>query len=97
MAQQSRFVIDPRSPGAATWNDVILFNMALMMIVSPLDNAFGSVEQTRQSFIFLIDEIIDSVFLVDTILQFFLMYESEESNWIFDHSQIVCHYLKTCF
>ena len=51
--------------------------------------------------LFVIDRIVDCVFIVDIGLQFFLAYRSggqlDGARWITDHKQIVKHYLRTWF
>eukprot|EP00401_Gymnodinium_catenatum_P064314 CAMPEP_0117475068 /NCGR_PEP_ID=MMETSP0784-20121206/9605_1 /TAXON_ID=39447 /ORGANISM="" /LENGTH=674 /DNA_ID=CAMNT_0005269305 /DNA_START=56 /DNA_END=2080 /DNA_ORIENTATION=+ len=92
----SRWLINPEdSRFLRHWDMVTLVAMIFVSIVTPIQ--VGMME-TRLDALFIINSLVDGVFLVDFILQFFLMYPYktvyggfQESN----HGRIIRHYLRT--
>lgn len=86
-------VLHPESRNMSRWNTVILFFLMLSLVITPFDSAFGKMDD-ELTVTFVIGQIIDLVFTVDTVLQFFTMYQDPVENvWIYDRWRIIKNYL----
>lgn len=74
-----KFIIDPRSSKMINlWDAIQVFCLIFTAFVTPLQVAFTEAADTAWDPLFLIDRCIDCIFIVDMILQFFLMYPAEK-------------------
>lgn len=94
----SKFIIDPEDNTALKcWDG---FSGALLFYVcfaTPLEVAFMDVETDG---LFVVNLVIDVMFLFDMILQFFLPFQQMTKSGqllIYDHRRIVRHYMKSWF
>ena len=101
------YIIDPRTSRFTTrWNALLFSCLLFTAIVTPYDVGCGTTEH-KFSEIFVLNRIVGAVFLLDTLLQFWLMYPSEKDarngssignvEWIHDQNKIVKHYVKGRF
>ena len=109
-----RFLIDPRdSYIQQPWDGVQAVALIFTAFVTPFQVAFLGKSESPASALFIIDRVIDAVFVVDMILQFMTMYPSRERptkdetgtnkrrsggiEWVSDRKRIAKHYLTTWF
>ena len=95
------YIIDPRSSRHMQKLDFIV-GLALVFtaFVTPVEVSFMPPPETWIDPLFLMNRVIDFVFIVDFVLQFFLMYPEESregARWVFDPYLIWRHYLTTWF
>jgi CRP-like cAMP-binding protein len=89
----SRFIIDPNSYFNAYWSLLMFFAVMYSVIITPLIVAF-SLEDPK---LIILDIVIDFLFLTDTCLNFFLPFHGENNKYVYNHFEIVVHYLVTWF
>ena len=96
----SSFIIDPRHNNAIGYWD-ILTSLALVFtaLVTPVEVSFlatptGAARWTNG--LFLVNRVVDCIFIADMILQFFVAFSVDAEDglmWIFDRTAIAQHYL----
>lgn len=93
------FVVDPR-PGKgnarrlAAWDALSVFALLFTAFSSPFEVAFLITAEVDG--LFVVNRLVDLIFFVDMVLQFFLMYEGP-NGWVQNPSAIVRHYLAGWF
>jgi potassium voltage-gated channel Eag-related subfamily H protein 7 len=99
-----RFIIDPRhSKFSGYWDLVTMLALLFTAVVTPFEVSFLSAPQKWEEVdgLFLVNRLIDLIFIIDLILQFFLMYPEGDPEtgvrWVDKRSQIRDHYLKSWF
>ena len=98
-----RFIIDPRSSMWIGWWDAIIsISLVFTALCTPVEVGFLSIPPNKwKDPLFLVNRLVDIVFLLDMMLQFVLMYNpnsivsntSSSSGWVDDARQIARHYL----
>ena len=86
------FLIRPRSTAYRVWETVNTLAVFLSCLVVPYQASFNS----EPSILWVLVYIMDAIFLIDVVLQFYLAYYSEGSL-ITDPKQIRRRYLKGLF
>ena len=96
------YIIDPRSSSAiGYWDLLTSFALVFTAIVTPFEVAYLNPPSGNrwEDPLFLCNRIIDLVFISDMAIQFFLGFSRSNSSqgmiWVFDHKQIVLHYLSS--
>jgi len=103
--RSKRLVVHPRqTPWFGYWDVVTTLALLYTAIITPFEAGFlGSVygPAAWTDSWFLINRVLDLVFLFDLVLQFFVAYETRDdrggSIWVEDHSLIIRHYLRSWF
>jgi len=98
IARTSKWVINPeQSSFLQTWDKITLGALAFVAIVTPVQVAMM---ETRIDPLFFINILVDMVFLIEMLLQFFLMYPMRtDCGHVLEHRHphIVKRYVKTWF
>lgn len=89
-----RFVINPTALWKTIWNVIGLFLILFLAITVPYRIPFEDVASDEW---YYLDIVIDSIFLIDVMLNFFTAYEDENGELITEHNRIAKSYLKTWF
>eukprot|EP00873_Tetraselmis_striata_P010258 jgi/Tetstr1/430522/TSEL_020321.t1 len=93
--ENRRMVIDPRQKWVRGWDAVTGVALLFTALVTIYEVAF--LEGGLNS-LFWINRGVDCIFLVDLILQFFMMfYDEEDDIWVTDQRRISLTYLKSWF
>jgi potassium voltage-gated channel Eag-related subfamily H protein 7 len=98
--RESSCVINPEGNSLLQKWDVFIF-LALIYtsVVTPFE--VGFLETKLWTTLFYINRTVDVIFIIDIVLQFFIMYEEHHpvygSKWIGRRKKIVKHYLKGWF
>jgi len=97
-------LIDPQvSPYAEKWDMVITTALLVTALWTPYEVAFvtaDAVSSGRAGFKFVVDRILDCIFVKDMVLQFMMSYPEERegtTRWVRDRTKIVFHYLSGWF
>ena len=68
-----------------------------MALLTPFEVAFLPEPSSALEPFFIVNRIVDAVFMVDLVLQFFVMYSVSSdqvgTSWVADHDKIIHHYL----
>jgi len=92
-----RSTINPTSNGMAKWDKAIMTVLLYTAIVTPFEVAFLTPEFGAM---FVVNRLVDCVFIVDIVFTFFLdpgIDESLKTNGVPDKSKIACSYLTSWF
>jgi len=97
------FIMDPRTNKyLGYWDAISMLALVFTAIVTVVEVAF--VEPTGQADgLFILNRCIDVIFIIDMIMQFFLMYPKAPKNpnetvrWVHDCDKIAKNYLKSWF
>lgn len=96
-----RCVIKPQGKFIQLWDKVTTCALVFTAFVTPwevglLPSGFWE-PQSISIPLFTINRIVDSVFLFDIMIQFFIPFRSKEGLWIFKNEPLAWHYLTTWF
>ena len=97
----NRRTIDPRSQFVRIWDGVTVIALIFTAFVTPFEVGFfekGGIEEAPITFV--LNRIIDSIFICDVILAFFLPYRESIKNggmMVYDNKRIALAYLKSWF
>ena len=95
-------LIDPRTSGViGYWDMLTAFALIFTAIVTPLEVSFFRSPDYVDA-LFIINRMVDMIFIVDMVIQFFLMYKAPPDLrgaglWITDHRKIAWNYLTGWF
>jgi hypothetical protein len=89
-----KLVINPVSVWKTVWNIAILLLILFMGVTVPYRIPFE--DQTPEEWVNL-DIVIDSIFILDVILNFFTAFEDETGEIITNKKLIVINYMKGWF
>ena len=99
-------LIDPRySKFAQNWDICTMMALIFTAIITPFEVAFLSSpvnwDAAWVSPLFLINRLVDIIFTIDLVLQFFLIYPEQNDasgvKWVESRRHIAAHYLKSWF
>ena len=99
-------LIDPRySKAAQRWDILTVLALIFTAIVTPFEVAFLETPQSWSAAwkdpLFYINRLVDVIFSIDLVLQFFLIYPEQNDasgvRWVESRRQIAVHYLKSWF
>jgi uncharacterized protein (DUF1330 family) len=101
IAHKPWYLIDPRtSPRIGLWDVVTTIALVFTMIVTPFEVGFVPIPQNRWvNPLFLINRLVDIIFICDMGVQFLLMYNrtdtsgSGDGRWVIDPREIAWHYV----
>jgi len=100
------WVIDPRkSRWMAIWDMAGTLALLYTALVTPFEVAFLEAPDTwtmaRSDVLFLINRLVDAIFIIDMFVNFVLMYQEADAirgvRWIDEPREIAAHYAKTWF
>jgi hypothetical protein len=96
-----KLIIDPRSSRVLPfWDGITMLALVYTALFTPYEVAFMGSPPSFTDEVFLLNRAIDFVFLVDSLLQFFLATAVSDKfgdRWITNHYAIMVHYLKGWF
>ena len=100
-----RLVVNPKShQSLAIWDAVTTLALVYTALLTPFEATFlpaSSALAPWADFWFLANRLLDVIFLLDMVLQFFLAYEESDSHGtrvlVDDHRKIIRHYVTTWF
>ena len=99
--KQPPWLIDPRtSQNMAKWDIITAIALAFTALFTPYEIAYLGAPKDWTERLFLINRLVDLIFLIDMCLQFFLMVPVSDrygDRWISDRRTLVCNYLKGWF
>eukprot|EP00747_Dinoflagellata_sp_TGD_P206798 gnl/TRDRNA2_/TRDRNA2_80453_c0_seq1.p1 gnl/TRDRNA2_/TRDRNA2_80453_c0~~gnl/TRDRNA2_/TRDRNA2_80453_c0_seq1.p1 ORF type:complete len:670 (+),score=98.45 gnl/TRDRNA2_/TRDRNA2_80453_c0_seq1:103-2112(+) len=93
----SRFLIDPDCWYMERWDCVVMLALCFVGVVTPFEVAFL---ESSMSPLWVLNRIIDFVFIKDIVIQFFLMFREGEGSQpilVRDHIRIRNRYLRSWF
>lgn len=88
-----KYTINPSATYKLIWDAVVSFIVIYSIIMVPLQLSFSVA--TEGGF-FVVDWIIDVLFMIDIVVNFFTAYNDNRGT-VYDNCKIVKHYLKTWF
>lgn len=95
------FMIDPRkSSFVAVWDGVTALSLLFVAIVTPVEVGFLAPATSWLDSLFLFNQLINAVFVVDCLLQFILMAQISDKHgtrYVSDPRVIALHYLRGWF
>ncbi len=94
MKQYNYFVILPDDPFKKKWDFLIIAVLIFTAFVSPYRIAFVTVDTTPW---IVIESIVDVIFFIDLVLNFFFAFYDETDELIDDRKEIMINYAKTWF
>ena len=96
-----QWIIDPRqSTHLFIWDIIALCALMFVACVTPYEVGFLEPSTSPSDPLFILNRVIDAVFILDLVLQFLLMVEAPhdgELRWISEPRLIARHYLSTWF
>ena len=96
------FLIDPRhSLTMKVWDVVTCTALLFTAVITPYEVGFLPPPESSTEVLFILNRMIDIVFLIDIGIHFILMYPATDSDqsviWVQSPKRIMLHYLKTWF
>ena len=96
-----RTTISPQSKFLAYWDVATAFALLWTAFVTPFEVGFlSSGEEEFTSALFIINRTVDSVFICDMFMSFFLPYRTAPARggmWVYDNRKIAINYLTSWF
>lgn len=94
----STWLINPdRSPFLARWDTLLAAALAYVAVFTPVQI---SMLETKVDALFVVNLLVDAIFICDMVLQFFIMYP-KKTNYGYtlerNHADVCRHYLSTWF
>lgn len=92
---RARCLLNPGSPGMQRWGVVVLVALLFTSVMTPFEVAF--IEPSMGA-LFVVNRLIDLVFVADMIFNFLLMYKITTPSgtiWVKDHRLIAKRYAKS--
>ncbi|KAJ1451104.1 hypothetical protein M885DRAFT_530571 [Pelagophyceae sp. CCMP2097] len=96
---EGSWTISPETGPVQRWDAALCFAVLFTAVVTPFEVAFLQ-GPTRLGALFAVNQVINVIFIVDVVLQFFLHYQlpkKQAFSWVRHHRRIVRHYLQTWF
>lgn len=94
MRKAEKYLIKPHDENVQRWDMVGLVMIAYTAIVTPYDVSFL---EPQYDVLFVFNRLVDSFFLCDMVLQFFLMVQDEKGRYIKKQSELAHRYLTGWF
>lgn len=99
--KERRCVLHPEeSSFARHWDMVTAVCLVFVCFISPYEVAFHTQQETTVGALFVMNRLVDAVFICDMGIQFFVMYPvttHHSTVYIAEHVLIMRHYLRTWF
>lgn len=96
-----RISIDPRSGFMKRWDLVMMLCLVFTALVTPYEIAFLADISEAAGYdaladpLFWLNRIVDFLFFVDMIINFFLgFFDEDEGQWVFENKRIVLRYMR---
>ena len=96
-------IIDPQHSKAMTyWDAVTTTALIYTALVTPYEVGFLQAAEDPADTLFIINQLLTVIFVIDIVLQFSLMYPApatptKPAGWVSDRRRICVHYLTTWF
>ena len=101
LKNKSCYIIDPASTSMHVWGCVTALTLIFTAIVTPFEVGFLPSAETPLDALFLINRLIDGIFVVDMVISSLLMYRRRRRTqtlmWEFRHSHVLYNYLTGWF
>ena len=102
MRMRQQRLIDPRTSTFATfWDATATFALLFVALVTPFEVAFLPTAESAADALFVLNRLVDAIFCVDLVLNFFFMYLSFDptsgTQWVDDPVRVAHHYLTGWF
>ena len=102
LSRRSKRLIDPRTSNMiGAWDLATTFALIFIAVATPWEVSFMPPSDSPTKPLFIINRLLDAIFLVDLVAQFFIVqatFDPENGmQWIDDHKLIVRHYLCSWF
>lgn len=94
------YILDPTAQWVVYFDVLTGVCLIFTALVTPYEVALvppASDTADTHSGLFILNRMVDGVFVIDLVLQFLFMYKSREDGWVANPHKIACHYLKTWF
>ena len=96
------YILRPTSTFMSVWDGVTSTALIFTAVVTPFEVSFLEPAETMLDGLWLINRLVDAIFVVDMALQFFLMYQvgrddGAGTSWEYRLPQIQRHYLRGWF
>ena len=91
------YIIDPHSQFMQWWDTLTAVALVFTALVTPLEVAFLDAPECPDESLFVINRIIDGIFLFDMSLQFFLSHPIMSGRWETKMKVIAARYLQGWF
>ena len=101
------YVLDPRAPMMGRWDAITSVALIFTAFATPIEVGFLEAPETASHPLFIINRVVDGVFLLDIALSFVCMYKvvvvgrqaavDANSAWEFRPHKTCLHYLKGWF
>ena len=98
--EENFLIIDPDGSFKTKWNFLIVILILYSIIVTPYRIAFSPTLQGRVdslNFSFFLEIFVETVLVMDIIINFFQAYYDEEENLVISRNKIVVNYLQGWF
>jgi len=96
-----RISIDPRDGFMRRWDVVMILCLMFTALVTPYEIAFLAEESEKSTYeplkdwLFWVNRMVDFLFFVDMIINFFLgFFDEDEGQWVFENKRIVLRYVR---
>ncbi|KAH8050911.1 voltage-gated potassium channel [Aureococcus anophagefferens] len=96
LRESDGWIIDPHSRFIQRWDGVTFAALLFTAVVTPVEVAFSgsvSLKNTHEIPLFALNRIVDSVFITDFVLQFFMGFEDMHGLVVKSHRRIAVRYL----
>ena len=94
-AHEAPWVIDPKGAFSRRWDVLMVVLLLFTAVVTPYETAFL---ETKFNFLFVLNRVVDLLFLTDLFINFFLSYPDPETQQdVVSHKRIAKHYLTGWF
>merc|ERR1712072_544166 len=87
-------LIDPNSQFMMRWDILSIILLVFVMFVTPFEVAYLTTELNA---LFIINRIIDFFFILDMVIQFFLMFRDEEKGVLVKKQNVIIKRYLTCW
>jgi len=91
---EERFLVRPDNPNLQYWDLSIFVALLFTAVVTPFEVAFI---ETHFNALFMINRMVDLLFICDMVLQFMMMYHHENGRLIKSHRMIRKRYMRGWF
>ena len=98
--RMGRTTISPQSKFLKYWDVVTLFALLWTAFITPFEVGFLTEGESYLNVLFIANRIVDSVFLTDMVLAFFIPYRNAISKggmWVFNNAKIAKNYMRSWF
>ena len=101
------YMIDPRSTGMSYWDSITSLALVFTAVVTPVEVAFLPTATSVLEPVFILNRVLDVIFILDMLANFFIMYKVEafgrdaildaNAAWEYRLSKTARRYVRTWF